>query len=510
MRALLVRASFLVVSLAVATGCSSSSSDDRGPQAATDAPGWTTSTNASGSRLRAKVILGGGAREVIGFFDSLRKEECTFQRTGAGWRCIPAATFQQNGNLYSDASCTNQLQVVQTCQADPKYVMNVGGVGCGNVVTSYRVVTGPAPNAFAVTTTGCAPSSAVTTALKGFVVGPEVPLTDFVEAVETPTTNGALTETVLVASDGARQHLSYSIASLGAECTFQVMADGITRCVPKTQSAQILYLDSACTTAAYAFASSGSGACGIAADLVRENAPFGGCGALRNVFKVGEQPSPSSSSSGEPDPSSPGPTLYSSAGGSGATGGSCIGSSYYNARYARPVTSVTSSLPATPRVGRGDGRLVPTLVSKAGSEELTAGWHDNERNVDCTFETASDGKLRCMPTGANGLVFYADTSCKSEGRVAVRGGPLSCAQAASKYVRVTPQVANPNNPPTNCAPPTNPLTRVYELGAEVKNFGASSFESTPGRCAQVAGVNGGSDAKEIDPALFVEGVTSTE
>jgi hypothetical protein len=131
-----------------------------------------------------------------------------------------------------------------------------------------------------------------------------------------------------------------------------------------------------------------------------------------------------------------------------------------------------------------------------------------ERNVDCSFVKASDGKMRCLPTGPTGVVFFTDTACKAPTLVAVRGGPLSCAQASSKYVRATP-TQNPSQPQSQCAAADAP-TKVYELTGDVKNVGPSSFESSPGRCAQVQGVNGAVDAKEIDPALFAEGVLATE
>lgn len=504
-----MRGSLVLFALAaVGLGCSSSSSDS-GKQAEADSPGWIVANGASGSRLRARVVSGGGAREVLGFYDTERKEECTFQQAGGRWRCLPEAVYQQIGGLFSDAQCRVPLQVGSACGPEPKYVISVGGVGCdSNVVSTIRAVTGVVPTTYVQTGTGgCQTNTASTSNAKGFVVGPELSLDGFVGADETRVQNGALTETVLVGTDGSRQHLDYRIEALNnVECTFQVMSDGITRCVPRAQATQILYLDSECTNAAYAF-SNGSGSCGESSSFVREYAPNGGCSAIRSIFRAGEGPA------GDPneDPSDPNrPTLYSTQGSTGPSGNSCVGSTYYSARYARPITKVTASLPSIDRVGRGDARLVPTLVTKAGSEDLVAGWHDYERNTDCTFERASDNKLRCLPTGANGLVFFGDAQCKSDARVVVRSGPLSCAQASSKYVRVTPAPAQ-TNPPTGCSPTANEtITRVFELSPEVKNFGVSSFESTPGRCAQVAGVNGGSDAKELDPALFVEGVAATE
>lgn len=64
----------------------------------------------SGSRLKARYWVGAdGSRQPIGFFDSERGENCTFQAVGPAEpdavRCIPP--FENiTLNYYSDASCT--------------------------------------------------------------------------------------------------------------------------------------------------------------------------------------------------------------------------------------------------------------------------------------------------------------------------------------------------------------------------------------------------------------------
>lgn len=504
------QASFLVCSIVVLTPlfAAACSSEQAQTQAETAAPGWAEAQNTSGSRLRAKVITGAGAREVVGFFDTLRKEDCTFRLADGKYRCLPEAAFQQFGGLFSDATCRTPLLSVPTCAADPKYLVTIGGVGCSSsVVTGVKRITGPAQTAFTNTGAGCGPASPTTTQLKGFVIGEDVSLNDFVDAVETPVANGALTETVLVASDGARQHLAYRIGALDAECTFQIMADGITRCVPRAQTSQIFYADADCAIPVRTTGGGSSGPCGSSSsDLVRENAPVGiGCSVAKNIFKIATGPTEgddagTSAITGDS-------SLYTAS--QSSTGPSCTSTQYWNRDYTRPIVNVTLTLPSTDRIGRGSGRLVPTLVTQQNSEELVAGWHDMERNVDCSFVKASDGKMRCLPTGPTGVVFFTDSACKAPTLVAVRGGPLSCAQAASKYVRATPG-RSPTQPQSQCAPAADAITKVYELSGDVKNLGLSSFESAPGRCAQVQGVNGAVDAKEVDPALFVEGVLATE
>ncbi|MBS2013580.1 MAG: hypothetical protein JST00_11870 [Deltaproteobacteria bacterium] len=503
----------MAIVLTGGSGCSSSSDSSPGAagQGAAGEMGWTFASESSGSRLRAKVLTGGGAREVVGFFDTARQEDCTFQETADGkWRCLPAPV-PLSGGLFADAQCTRTLLSVSTCAADPRYAMSFGGVGCSSrVVTNVYRVTGPAATAYSSTGTGCVPSSPASSQQKAFGLGDQVSLEEFVSATESPVENGVVTETTLLAADGARQHFGYRVNGFNASCTFQVMADGVARCLPRTQQSQILYLDAECTTPAFTYGG-GSPSCGDSEVLVREPAMASGCSAIKNVFRLGEPAATSSSSSTSSgstfDPPADGPKLYSGNPGGTTT---CYPTSYYNWGSTRSLLNVTASLPATGRIGRGTSRLVPALVTRAGSEELVHGWFDTERNVDCSFTKASDGKMRCLPTGPNGVAFFTDTACKSPTRVATRGGPLSCAQAAAKHVRVTetPTPSAAGTCPGTTS--TTPTTRVYELGGDLKNLGPSSYETSPGRCAQVQGVNGAFDAKELDPALFVEGIPGTE
>ena len=156
---------------------------------------------------------------------------------------------------------------------------------------------------------------------------------------------------------------------------------------------------------------------------------------------------------------------------------------------------LTSSLPATARVGKGGGRLVPALVSSGASAALALGWHDKERDADCTFTLASDGKLRCLPTGAEANVFFTDSECKSRSLVAVLG-PVACAGAA-RFARVSSKTC-----------PTT--TRVYALGTEPRNLTTASIETSPGHCPKLQGVNNALDATEVDPAGLVEGVQAAD
>jgi hypothetical protein len=50
-------------------------------------------------------------------------------------------------------------------------------------------------------------------------------------------------------------------------------------------------------------------------------------------------------------------------------------------------------------------------VGSDGSKTFST-MHDNQLNVDCSFATASDGTIRCLPTGGASVgSYYADSGC---------------------------------------------------------------------------------------------------
>lgn len=107
-------------------GSGSPSPLSQGPNATTpDTNG--PARNESGSRLTATYLDGeDGSRAFVGFYDTIRKEDCSFQLAGDGkMRCMPAAANLVDGSGYfADAECTKQLAHVVTatsCGAGPRY-----------------------------------------------------------------------------------------------------------------------------------------------------------------------------------------------------------------------------------------------------------------------------------------------------------------------------------------------------------------------------------------------------
>jgi len=480
------------------SGCSSSSEESA--EAAPVDPRTAVALGprgASGTRLRAKLVTGGGARELLGFFDTARNEDCAFQRTADGrLRCLPRFLQGFTGSTFADATCKVPLAAVTTsCTAGFGYVATISAGGCSStagVATIRPVVRFPSESyvsAGGVCQARSPSNGATATAVE---VGEPIPLDQFVAAEEVATTTDGLTERVAVATDGARLTLGHRVAALDVDCTFEVMADGVTRCVPEAVDTQLLYTDSSCSRAGFTFPI-GTRTCGPDGSLVREKTRSG-CGATRAIHSV---------ASGVDAPVPEGDLYQSSTSASGAW---CTTSSRSaSGSPLRALTDITASLPQVARVGAGSGRLVPALVPRGAGEDLVPGFHDTERDVDCAFAKAKDGKIRCLPTGPRGAVFFTDASCTSPARVGAAAGAVSCADGASRFVRVDRTDCNAGPAPLDAV-----TIRVFELGGVPRNLSGGSWESAPGRCSRMQTINGVVDATEIDPSGFVEGTIVTE
>jgi hypothetical protein len=156
------------------------------------------------------------------------------------------------------------------------------------------------------------------------------------------------------------------------------------------------------------------------------------------------------------------------------------------------------TIPKTTRVSTANGRLGPALVASIvdaqglSTRDLVRGWHDNDKNVDCVFATATDGKVRCLPVAAQATLFYSDASCQSATRVAGFDAP-SCG-ADSRYALEA----------SDACPPT---LRVYSIGPAQDIPNGSSSKN--GHCAQVP-LKNVYPVTEVDPTEFAEGTLSTD
>ncbi len=73
------------------------------------------------------VVGGDGSRQQLGFFDTMRMENCTFvTATDGTQRCLPLESLAQDIGHFADAQCTMRIFVVSiTCAVVPKYGVRI-------------------------------------------------------------------------------------------------------------------------------------------------------------------------------------------------------------------------------------------------------------------------------------------------------------------------------------------------------------------------------------------------
>lgn len=487
--AVLTLSTMLVV---VASACSSSDGAASGAAAAAEASSPAPNTNASGARLRARVITGGGAREVVGFHDSVRNEDCTFQRAEGGrMRCLPPLVpFYGESNVFADAACKLPVATYQaSCDAAPKLAVHyVSSGSCPPEPTELRAAVPVGAARWAQQgSNACAsqPAAPASTTTGAVGVGDVVAWTDFVEGKETVLPGEPISERVIVGDDGSRQHLGFRSDKLGASCNFETMRDDVTRCLPDTGRGPVLFGDPSCTQPLAVIGSTSCNASGsywldaVGASSCRDVAavyatsPFHGP-TTNDVLDLHQR---SSTNLAECNP----------------------GSSYRVNTSSSDLRSidadVTATLPAISRLGSGPSRLVPALVADADKPSLVQGFHDTERDVDCRFARASDGRMRCLPTGTAAKIFSTDAACKSPGHVAVLS-EVTCTGFSGFAVEKSA---------------TCPETRrVLSLAGAPHDLTGGSTETAPGRCVSFPSLQKAYDATEADPTQFVEGLVATE
>lgn len=168
----------------------------------------------------------------------------------------------------------------------------------------------------------------------------------------------------------------------------------------------------------------------------------------------------------------------------GATGTSGGGS---DGGLTDALTDPVPSAHADPAPG---SRLKPKFrLGDDGAKEYLGGvWWDSDRNEDCSFAVAADGKTRCLPKGSD-FRYFADAQCATpmvltQGTCSAPKYGISNVEAACGLDAPATKVfaiGGATNPPmiygksgSSCFAigPTTPDWTYYTVGAEIP---ASSF-----------------------------------
>ncbi len=149
-------------------------------------------------------------------------------------------------------------------------------------------------------------------------------------------------------------------------------------------------------------------------------------------------------------------------------------------------------------------RLKAKYVAGVDGSKQFNGLHDSQRNEDCSFGTAADGVLRCLPGGANTtLGLFADAACTQPLAETSKG----CAPSA--YATTTDITVGACN--------TMAHEHVFMLGSAFT--GTTVYSKGPTTCAPYAGTGANpfttsfdfySVGSEVPASSFVQGSLQTE
>ena len=185
--------------------------------------------------------------------------------------------------------------------------------------------------------------------------------------------------------------------------------------------------------------------------------------------------------------------IHSSSGqdaGVGVNDGSSDGASFLDA-LGEVITAVdgisTSDANADPATSgtRLHAVYEVTTSDDGATNKAFVAWHDSTLNVDCTFQTYSDGSSRCVPTTdvATSVGFFADAGCTL---------PLTFSTTCSTAEYVEQTTASSGCPATygyklwHAKAVTGPTMYYVQSGTTCSSDGAWPYSATPGYTTFVA------------------------
>lgn len=402
----------------------------------------------SGSRLRARYIEApGGARQFLGWYDSVRDVECEFEISGpanAVRRCLPLGRSIEH--WYSDASCETVLLTNGDCDRRffrDKWANCDGGAVVRNVGADFT----PAL-AYAFQNGACVPVAEITRPVPARMceVGDEVPLDLFVSAREAiEQREGPVEALVLEAEDGARQVLGGYDAENSFAATPQQSADGTRRWMPYRVAYDFgttgvhsgsVFSESTCS-ARVALKDRTAVNCPLEAIIRFEH--VGGCvGYTFNVDRIGTrlESAPwyrdeAGVCVADPRPLEDLPLLYHSVG------------------HIPPDAMVPASSTLVHLKQRIALSFEATPAGPVFSELEPL--YDTYVNQPCEPRTAADGVLRCLPVARTYGNLFVDSQCTRlgvEGRGTSNGcvppgPPPSMVSMYSRPTRIEPDFETP-------------------------------------------------------------------
>jgi len=475
----------LVACVVGAAACHGSASDGMPPTGDGGAPAHAVPLTgyASGSRLRARVLDGGGEPvRFEGFVDTKLGVRCDFAVAQDGVvRCLPTS---DSSTYFADSACSQPLIVAAPgCAAPPPYVRLSSGpatfcaweprlhAGPDEVLAPSSPL-GPVPGTlYSTNGSSCGPATSPPAASSTLYTAHVIAPGTFVAASEATDPRGArIGARVVLAQDGAAEVIGYFDERAHAPC--DVIQESIgwwsDLCIPTTMAWASDWADAACTQ--------------VAADIghqcpkptIAVNATFmGNCTTepMIHTYAIGA-------------------SLATAYAGNGTGGCSAVAADPNGELYfatAGPIDPAT--LPAVSIEPIGSSALrtyfrtspdgVPILPAGLGVLPNSQGalFRDVARDADCWATQLADGSWRCVPAAYVQLSdprIFADAACTQEVVDAGDFSPPCPPTAPVVAVRVGA---------ASCNSDAGSVESVYALGAPMPGGGTVySMAQTGGPC----------------------------
>lgn len=455
----------------------SDASVDASPQLPTDAP--VNEQYVGGKRLKPKFVQAAdGTRGLVGWHDTLLDVDCSFQKAMDGeLRCLPfknRAGNQFDRGFVADGCNGAALMVDKrdpsardTCGPE-KFFPSTDDTTCPPK-TRIELV-GAASNATSYWySEGACQMSGLDQGWKLYSLTAEVPPAEWVKGTlaNEPAKDG-LSPAFVTGEDGSKGFFGWVDAAHGdTPCGFARAADGETRCLPFDNWGIVwedLFSDGNCTSyvaqGLYTKCSGGFG---------RRYDDRGSCTPKFSVHPILGPYTGADVYRGKP--------------------GSCVGQSasgneWYATGPEIPATQF-SSIKAGDRVGTA--RLQRSRSITSGGWVSGGGFYDTKRDEGCSFTTAADGKLRCMPFAPQPVGYYfADDACK----VPLYRVYEQCGAIVPKYGAEVDRTTCPARTSLYMmgARHTGPVYERYGVGACTLNGGSASSLVLHVRAAEVPAI----------------------
>lgn len=388
------------------------------------APRDLSAEQQSGTRIKARYyVTDDGARELIGFQDTLRNTECTFEVASDGTvRCLPPGS---GATSFSDTACQQPITSIPSgvCNLPAiMYVKDVSTCPARRLVyergTELKGADGGVAPYYYRSGSECSGPYPSQASYKVYARGKELLPTSFVEATEVEEELGADYRVVQYrGADGSRAIARIEDKAGNYPCNFQLAADSTYRCLPRVNAvaSATTFVDDRCSTRA---ASNPEPACSPKFAIQNSSA---GCAPTVSVFTVKRS----------------GTLAWNELSGSCAPTTPASNMSVFEAVGSEVAPESLKAMKIVD--GASFGRLRERLFELAPGVRSFHQWLDTETNDACVFIPAADGELRCLPLAvAPGLItgYYSDASCTK--RVATSTTTCPPKYAISSDTKVCP------------------------------------------------------------------------